>query len=120
MTRTFTRITSAATAAYAVYALVSPEHIGNAMRASGDEQDFYDKLARGYGVRDLAVSALGVAGPARAVPVAMGLRIAGDLADGVFLGSRAPDAQVRAKVLGVTFGWAALNLAALVADRRRS
>jgi hypothetical protein len=111
---------SAATAAYAVYALTSPEHIGRAMQASGDEQEFYDKLARGYGVRDLAISALGLAGPARTVPVAMGLRIAGDLGDAAFLARRAPDPGVRAKVLGVTLGWAALNLAALVADRRRS
>jgi hypothetical protein len=111
---------SAATAAYAVYALTSPEHIGRAMEASAKEQGFYDKLARAYGVRDLAISALALAGPARAVPVAMGLRIAGDIGDGAFLASRAPDSRVREKVLGVTLGWAALNLAALVADRARS
>ncbi len=49
----------------------------------------------------------------------MGLRIVGDLADAVVLGSRAPDNKVRAKVLAVTLGYAALNTAALVRDRRR-
>lgn len=51
------------------------------------------------------------------VGAAMALRIAGDLSDAAVLGTRTT-AKVRAKVLGVTLGWAALNLAAHAADRR--
>jgi hypothetical protein len=120
MTQTLSRLMSAATAGYAAYALTRPEHLGRVMQADGAERHFYDQVARGYGVRDLAISALGLTGPARAVPVAIVLRIAGDLTDGAFLGSRAPNGQVRAKVLGATLGWAALNLTALVVDRRRT
>ena len=50
----------------------------------------YDLLAEAYGVRD-----------------------------GVLLSMKAKDDQTRAKVLGVTLGWAALNYLALRADRRR-
>ncbi|MFC6285633.1 hypothetical protein ACFP3Q_00565 [Nocardioides sp. GCM10027113] len=120
MSHLLSRVMSAATASYAVFALAKPEHLANAMEADPDEREFYDSLARGYGVRDLAIGALGIAGPASAVPAAMGLRIASDLADAAILAVRAPDRTIRAKVLGVTLGWAALNAAALAADRRRA
>lgn len=50
----------------------------------------------------------------------MGPRIGGDLGDAALLGTRAPDAGVRAKRARVTIGWAALNAAAAFANRRRS
>jgi len=111
---------SALTLGYAVFSLVKPEHLGRAMDSDAFEQPTYDKIAKAYGVRDVAIGGLGLLGPSpKAVQVAMGLRIVGDLADAVVLGSRAPDNKVRAKVLAVTLGYAALNTAALVRDSRR-
>ena len=111
---------SAATAAYGVYALARPSHIGAAMDADPAEQASYDRLARIYGVRDVAISLLGVAGGPRAVRTAMGLRVASDLVDAGYLSTRAESSSVRGKVLAVTLGWAALNTLALVRDRRRA
>lgn len=111
---------SALTLGYAVFSLVKPEHLGRAMDSDAFEQPTYDKIAKAYGVRDVAIGGLGLLGPSpKAVQVAMGLRIVGDLADAVVLGSRAPDNKVRAKVLAVTLGYAVLNTAALVRDSRR-
>jgi hypothetical protein len=115
------RLMSAATASYGVYALVSPRHLGNALTADPVEQAEYDVLARTYGARDLTVSAVGLlARNGEAVTAAMVVRIASDLSDCVLLSLQAKDSTARAKVLGVTLGWAALNLAALVTDRRRA
>ena len=49
----------------------------------------------------------------------MGLRVASDLVDAGYLASRADSRDIRAKVLAITLGWAALNTAAVVLDRRR-
>ena len=111
---------SALTLGYAVFSLVKPEHLGRAMESDAFEQPTYDRIARVYGVRDVVIGGLGVLGTPRAVRVAMGLRIAGDLADAVVLASRAPNNRVRGKVLGVTLGYGALNLAAALRDRRRA
>jgi hypothetical protein len=46
------------------------------------------------------------------------IRAACDVSDGLLLSARAQDEETRSKVLGVTFGWAALNLLALARDRR--
>ena len=113
------RIMSAATAAYGVYALARPGHLASAMESDAHERPSYDRLARAYGVRDVVVSALGVAGTSsRLVRTSMALRVAGDLTDAVVLSMRAPNAKVRSKVLAVTIGWAALETAALLRDRR--
>ncbi len=112
------RVLSAATLGYAVFSLVKPEHLGKAMESDAFEQPTYDTIARVYGVRDVVIGGLGVIGTPRAVRTAMGLRIAGDLADAVVLSTRAPNGKVRTKVLAVTLGYAALNVAALVRDRR--
>jgi hypothetical protein len=109
---------SALTLGYAVFSLVKPEHLGKAMESDAFEQPTYDKIARAYGVRDVVIGGLGVFGTPKAVRIAMGLRIAGDLADATLLGSRAPDNKVRGKVLAVTLGYAALNIAAVLRDRR--
>ena len=50
----------------------------------------------------------------------MAIRIVCDVSDGLILATRAKDDATRQKVLGVTFGWAALNTLALVSDRRRA
>ncbi len=112
MNYTASRVMHALTASYGVFALVKPEHLGNAMNADADERGGYDTLARAYGIRDLPISALGIFGPDRGVQWATRARLAGDFADCLTLAVRAPSGQVRAKVMGVTLGWAALNYAA--------
>jgi hypothetical protein len=72
-------------------------------------------------VRDLAISAFGVLGRSdKTVSTAMRIRILCDIGDGVLLATKAKDDETRAKVLGVTLGWAALNYLALRVDRRRA
>jgi hypothetical protein len=118
MTFTLSRLMSSATASYGLYALVEPRHLGKALGANKPAQ--YDLVARTYGARDLAVSALGVSGKSdRTVTAAMLMRILMDVSDGLLLSARVKDAATRQKVLGVTFGWAALNALALRIDRRR-
>lgn len=119
MSHLFSRLMSAASASYAVYALTQPRHLGNALEADPRELEGYDTLAQVFGVRDLAISALGVLGPRPGlVRAAMGLRMAMDLGDAAVLSSRV-EGGVRVKVLAVTLGWAGLNAAALAADERR-
>jgi hypothetical protein len=113
------RALSVSTTAYGLFALARPRHLASAMQAPLAEEQFYDRLAIAYGVRDLAIGTAGALGPARAVPVAMGLRIASDLVDAVVLSRRAHTKDTRGKVVGITVGYAALNAAALGLDLRR-
>ncbi|MGZ4475761.1 MAG: hypothetical protein ACXVWW_08655 [Nocardioides sp.] len=118
MSFTRSRLMSLATAAYGVYALKEPRHLGRAVTSDPAGQASYDLLARTYGARDLAVSALGLLGPGSVVTAAMLVRSALDLSDAGLLTPRADSTVARAKVLGVTTGWATLNLLALRGDRR--
>lgn len=119
MNFTASRFMHALTAGYGVFALAKPEHLSNAMNADADERVGYDTLARAYGIRDLPISALGIFGSARGVQWATRARLAGDFADCATLAVQAPDGKVRAKVMGVTLGWAALNYAAYRWDLSR-
>ena len=113
------RLMSTATATYGVYALANPRHLGDAVdpRHAGD----YDLLATTYGARDLTISTVGLLGRSeKTISAAMAIRIACDISDGLILATRAKDDATRQKVLGVTFGWAALNTLALISDRRRA
>lgn len=115
------RLLSAGTAAYGGYALAQPRHLGEALSNKPDVQASYDVVAQTYGVRDLAISALGIFGRSdKTVRAAMVLRIAMDVADCAVLVNRAEDDETRQKVMGVTLGWAALNTVALVVDGRRA
>ena len=119
MTFPLSRLMSTATATYGVYALANPRHLGEVVdpKHAGD----YDLLATTYGARDLAISTVALVGRSgKAVRAAMLIRIACDVSDGLILAARAKDDATRQKVLGVTFGWAALNAMALAADRRRA
>jgi hypothetical protein len=118
VTRPASRLMSAVTAAYGAYALARPGHVADAMEASAGERGSYDRLARGYGVRDLAIGLLGTAGPSAVVRWAMRARIASDLADCVTLVLKADSGKVRAKAAAITVGYAALNLAAHRRDVR--
>jgi hypothetical protein len=112
---------SVLTAGYGVYALAEPRHLGSAMDGGRREQESWDNVARVFGVRDLVVSSVAVFGKEPAtVEAAMKVRIGLDVLDGLLLARQADDADVRTKVLGVTLGWASLNTAALLVDRRRA
>ena len=113
------RLMSTATATYGVYALANPRHLGDAVDPK--HADDYDLLATTYGARDLTISTVGLLGRSeKTISAAMAIRIASDISDGLILATRAKDDATRQKVLGVTFGWAALNTLALVSDRRRA
>ena len=121
MSYRLSRLLSTATAAYGGYALAQPAHLWQALEADRKNREGLELLARTYGVRDLAISSLGIFGRSdRTVRAAMVLRIAMDLGDAAVLGSRTEDRDLRRKVLGVTLGWAALNAVALGIDSRRS
>lgn len=120
MSYRLSRLMSTATAAYGVYALTDPGHLPKALRAAPADQTGLEVLAQTYGVRDIAISALGVFGRSpKTVRNAMLLRVAMDLGDCAVLSTRTDKDDVRTKVMAVTLGWAALNTLALVADTRR-
>ena len=109
---------SAATAGYAVFAVVKPRHLGAALTRSPLKQPEYDLVARLFGPRDLAVSALALLAPSpRAREQAMVARVVLDLTDAALLTGEATNAAAKAKVLGATLTWAGLNVAAILADR---
>ena len=119
MTFPLSRLMSTATATYGVYALANPRHLGDVVDPK--HADDYDLLATTYGARDLTISTVGLLGRSqKTISAAMAIRIACDISDGLILATRAKDDATRQKVLGVTFGWAALNMLALVSDRRRA
>jgi hypothetical protein len=111
------RATGAATCAYAIYALARPGHLADALGAPAARRPALDALARTYGVRDLSTSALLLSADPRLRRAAVALRVASDLGDCAVLAA-STSGRVRAKVVAVTLGWAALNTAALLADER--
>jgi hypothetical protein len=113
------RLMSAATASYGVFALVRPRHLGAALTTDAGRQANFDALALTYGVRDTALSLLGLLGRSeRTVVTAMGLRILSDVTDAAVLGTWADNPSARRRLLGVTLGWGTLNALALLLDRR--
>lgn len=112
------RVLGLATCGYAVYALVRPGHLAGALEADEAERPALDRLARTYGVRDLATSALLLSSASELNRAAMALRIASDLGDCAVLGATSDDPTVRRKVVAVTLGWAGLNALAWWADER--
>lgn len=120
MSYPLSRIMSTATAAYGGYALAQPAHLWQALKADRKDREGLELLARTYGVRDLAISSLGVLGRRPGtVRTAMVPRIVMDLGDAAVLSSRTEDEAVRTKILSVTLGWAGLNALALVIDSAR-
>lgn len=119
MNSSFGRTLSVGTAAYAVFALVKPRHLGAAMTSNPLEQGRYDLVATTFGARDLVISsvAIGARSPS-VVRAAMLARVALDLADCLMLAPRASGGAARAKVLAATLTWASLNTAAIVIDAR--
>ena len=120
MKPSYSHLMSAATAGYAVFALAKPRHLGNALTRSPLKQPEYDLVARMFGPRDLALSALALVAPSpRAREHAMIARVVLDLSDAAMLTPEARTNTAKAKVLGATLTWASLNVAAILADRDR-
>ena len=116
----FSKLLSLATAAYGVFALVKPRHLADGVQAPAAQAPAFDRMAYTYAGRDLAISGLALASRNPSViTAAMLLRIIGDFSDATVLSTGTSKPDVQKKVLAVTLGWAALNTAALVADRRR-
>lgn len=113
-----TRVMAALTAGYGVFALLRPQHVPDAMHASGAERERLTALTRGYGVRDLVLSMAALTSRSGAVPLAAAARIASDVGDCVLLVRRTDETGVRAKIATATLGWAALNALALARDLR--
>ncbi len=112
---------STATAGYGAFALAIPEHLWKVLEADKEDRAALELLAQTYGVRDLAISALGIFGRSpKTVKAAMMLRIAMDLGDAWVLSARTEDDEIRRKVLQVTLGWAGLNTLALLVDSVRA
>jgi len=121
MSYNLSRLLSTATAGYGAFALAKPEHLGNVLQADKEDRPGYDLLAQAYGVRDLAIGAVGLFGRSgRTVKVAMLIRVAMDLGDAALLAPRMKDDAIRRKVLAVTLGWAGLNALALAIDSARN
>ena len=116
----FSKLLSLATATYAVFALVKPRHLADGVQAPAAQAPAFDRMAYTYAGRDLAISGLALLSKNPSVVTsAMLLRIIGDFSDAAVLSTGTSKPDVQKKVLAVTLGWAALNAAALVADRRQ-
>jgi hypothetical protein len=112
------RFLSLATAAYGAFCFVRPDHLADGLEAPEAQRPAFERMAFTYGARDLTISTLGVLGGPSLVRAAMGLRIAGDLADAAILSQYAEKPEVRTKVLAVTIGWGVLNTLALLKDEK--
>ena len=117
----YSKLLSLFTAGYGAFALAKPRHLADNLEAPAGQAPAYDRMAYTYAGRDLPLSGLALLSRNPSViSSAMVLRIASDLADATILGTgTASRPTVQKKVLGVTLGWAALNAAALLADRRQ-
>jgi hypothetical protein len=114
----FPRALGVATAVYSAAVIAKPKVL---TKPSGlAETPATRTLATAVGARDL-VSGLAVTFAPSGLPLRLALlvRVAMDLGDTVVLGLAAPDKSTRAKVIGVTLGWAAINALALLATREQ-
>jgi hypothetical protein len=115
----YSKLLSLATAGYGAFALAKPRHLADALEAPAEQAPAIDRMAYTYAGRDLSVSGLALLSRnPSVVTAAMVLRILGDLSDAAVLGTGTSKPDVQKKVLAVTLGYAALNTAALLADRR--
>ena len=110
---TAVRVMSLATAGYAAYCLVRPEHLRQAL---GSDDPMWDTVARVFGVRDLAVSAVGVLGSPAAARAALKIRTAIDFGDATLLGLTI-DGPSSTKAVAAAGGWGLLNLGVLARSR---
>ena len=122
MSYRLSRLMSTATAGYGAFALVSPDHLGDALEVDQQDRSGMDLLAQTYGVRDLAISSLGVFG--RSPQDREGRHAAADR-DGPRRRRAAVDQdrlrpRCARRCWPSTLGWAGLNTLALLVDSRRN
>ena len=114
-----TALTGAATAAYSVALLVSPDVL---LRPCGLERSRDTRaLTRLVAARDTAIGSamvLAPAGPARRLAVAA--RVGSDWGDALVLTGALAGRPTRPKVVGFAAVWGALCLGALALDERRT
>lgn len=116
----YSKLVSLATAGYGAYCVARPRHLADALEVPAEQAPAIDKLAYTYAGRDLPLGTLALLSRNPSVVTsAMVLRILSDLSDATVLGTgTASKPKVQRKVLAITLGYAALNAAALLADRR--
>lgn len=115
----YSKLISLMTAGYGAFALAKPRHLADGIEAPAGQAPAFDRMAYTYAGRDLTISGVALTSKnPSVVTAAMVLRILGDLSDAAILSTGTSKPKVQKKVLVVTLGWAALNTAALVADRR--
>ena len=119
MSMTFSRVVSTATAAYAGYCFVEPSHLPKGLGWGPDHTQTGERIAYVLGVRDAAISAVGIFGDEHQVRRAMQTRMFFDVFDASVLAPQAASGKDKAKVAAVALTWGAVNLAALTADSRR-
>jgi hypothetical protein len=117
------RTVAIVTTAYSVAITVRPEILAKPCRltnADGSVPPEVAELTRSIGTRDAAMAAALVVAPAGyPMNVLTAARVLSDGADAAWFARVVPAGQ-RAKVAGVAAGWAALELLAAVAGRRRN
>ena len=119
MSMIFSRTLSAATAAYAGYCFAEPAHLPQALGWKADRTETGKRIAYALGVRDAAISSVGVFGDPHQVRRAMQARMFFDVFDAAVLAPQGADRAAQLKVGGTALAYGVLNLAALTADSRR-
>jgi hypothetical protein len=117
-----TAIMGSLTAAYGVLELVKPDILAKQTEMAGSHPVIAGRLRRVsmlMGARDVVSgTALALARTPTQVAVGAAVRCAFDIIDGVALSAALPPPAPKAKIIGITFGWAALSAAAAAIARR--
>ncbi|MEP6561635.1 MAG: hypothetical protein ABJD68_11275 [Nakamurella sp.] len=122
--RIATAVMGTLTAAYGVLELVNPDILAKQTEMAGSHPVIAGRLRRIsmlMGGRDIiSGTALAIARTPQQRRVAALLRVAFDLTDGIVLSSTLPKPAPKAKILGITGGWALLSAAsAVIAERSK-
>ena len=120
--RIATAITGSLTAAYGALELAKPDILANQTKMIGAHPIIAGRLRRVsmlMGARDVVSgTALALARTPTQITVTAAVRCAFDVIDGIALSAALPPPAPRLKIIGVTFGWAALcGVSAVIARR---
>lgn len=105
------RVLGAATAAYGANELLRPQHLAKAANLGNPHQasPAVRVLGAVLGLRDIASGIAMMAAPAgRPLQAAIAARVAFDVGDCVAFTIGSPGRDTKAKVAGITLGWASL------------
>lgn len=108
---TLTRVLGAATAAYGANELLRPQHLAKAANLGDPHQASppVQVLGAVLGVRDIDSGIAMMAAPAgRPLQAAIAARVAFDVGDCIGFTIGSPGSRTKAKVAGITLGWATL------------